>query len=109
MVNVRTGPGINYPVTEVLPKARSVAITATTSNGYTQLTDGRWISTAWITRPPATPALTTPRHPHPDSHADTDTHADADTGAPARRHRTGPRHRRPHDPHHLRRRLRQPR
>ena len=47
-VNVRTGPGINYPVTEVFAKARTITITATTSNGYTQLTDGRWISTAWI-------------------------------------------------------------
>lgn len=59
-VNVRTGPGINYPVTDVFPKTRTITITATTSNGYTQLTDGRWISTAWITKPTTTTPATTP-------------------------------------------------
>ncbi len=49
-VNVRTGPGITYPVSEVFAKGRAITITATATNGYAQLTDGRWISSSWIAK-----------------------------------------------------------
>lgn len=64
-VNVRTGPGITYPVSEVFAKGRAITLTTTTSNGYSQLTDGRWISTAWVLKAavvntPTVPVTTTP-------------------------------------------------
>lgn len=57
-VNVRTGPGITYSVSEVLPKGRGITVTSTTSNGFVQLADGRWISAAWITTTASAPAAT---------------------------------------------------
>lgn len=57
-VNVRTGPSLTSPVSEVYAKGRTITVTTTTSNGYTQLTDGRWISSAWITVAAATPTST---------------------------------------------------
>jgi cell wall-associated NlpC family hydrolase len=64
-VNVRTGPGITYPVWAVFPKGRATNVTGVTQNGYAQLTDGHWISSAWIsvatasTPAPATTTSTT--------------------------------------------------
>lgn len=47
-VNVRTGPATSYSVWTVFAKGRSITVTDTTQNGYTQLTDGHWVSSAWI-------------------------------------------------------------
>jgi len=47
-VNVRTGPGLTYSVWTVFPKGHATTVTGATQNGYAQLTDGHWISSAWI-------------------------------------------------------------
>jgi peptidoglycan DL-endopeptidase CwlO len=59
-VNVRTGPGATYSVVTVLPKGRALTTTSVTQNGYTQLTDGHWISSSWISAVSTTPAASTP-------------------------------------------------
>ena len=59
-VNVRTGPGVTYSVVTVLPKGRALTTTSVTQNGYTQLTDGHWISSSWISAVSTTPAASTP-------------------------------------------------
>ena len=59
-VNVRTGPGATYSVVTVLPKGRALTTTSVTQNGYTQLTDGHWISSSWISAVSMTPAASTP-------------------------------------------------
>ncbi len=48
-VNVRTGPDISSSVWTVLPKGRLITVTGATQNGYSQLIDGHWVSSAWIT------------------------------------------------------------
>ncbi|HSN11192.1 MAG TPA: NlpC/P60 family protein [Propionibacteriaceae bacterium] len=48
-VNVRTGPDIASSVWTVLPKGQTITVTGVTQNGYHQLTDGHWVSSAWIT------------------------------------------------------------
>ena len=48
-VNVRTGPALTAAVVTVLPKGQSITVTGVTQTGYTQLTDGNWVSSAWIT------------------------------------------------------------
>ena len=62
-VNARTGPGLTYSVWTVLPKGRSITVTGVTQNGYAQLTDGHWVSSAWIsvaaTTTPSTGAVST--------------------------------------------------
>jgi cell wall-associated NlpC family hydrolase len=59
-VNVRTGPSATYSVVTVLPKGRALTTTSVTRNGYTQLTDGHWISSSWISAVSMTPAASTP-------------------------------------------------
>jgi cell wall-associated NlpC family hydrolase len=59
-VNVRTGPGATYSVVTVLPKGRALTTTSVTQNGYTQLTDGHWISSSWISAVSTTPAASKP-------------------------------------------------
>ncbi len=49
-VNVRTGPGLTYPVSTVLPKGGMCWLNGVEQNGYSQLVDGRWVSTTWITK-----------------------------------------------------------
>ena len=48
-VNVRSGPAITSGVVTVLPKGQSITVTGVTQNGYNQLTNGSWVSSAWIT------------------------------------------------------------
>ena len=69
-VNVRTGPGATYSVVTVLPKGRALTTTSVTRNGYTQLTDGHWISSSWISAVSTTladslPVVTAPPTPTP--------------------------------------------
>jgi cell wall-associated NlpC family hydrolase len=69
-VNVRTGPGATYSVVTVLPKGRAITTTSVTQNGYTQLTDGHWISSSWISAVSTTladslPVVTAPPTPTP--------------------------------------------
>jgi cell wall-associated NlpC family hydrolase len=47
-VNVRTGPAITSGVVTVLLKGQSITVTGVTQNGYNQLADGNWVSSAWI-------------------------------------------------------------
>ena len=50
-VNVRTGPGTNYPVAFSIPaKGTGVCINSMASpkNGFTQMTTGLWISSSYI-------------------------------------------------------------
>ncbi len=55
-VNVRTGPGTQYPVSTVLPKGGTCWLSGATRDGYTQIIDGRWIATAWL-KPDITAAV----------------------------------------------------
>ncbi|MHB1008963.1 MAG: C40 family peptidase [Propionibacteriaceae bacterium] len=48
-VNVRTGPDLASSVWTVFPKGKTITVTGVTQNGYHQLTDGHWVSSAWIT------------------------------------------------------------
>lgn len=48
-VNVRSGPGITSGVVTVLAKGQAITVTGVTQNGYNQLVDGHWVSSAWIT------------------------------------------------------------
>ena len=59
-VNARTGPGLTYSVWTVLPKGRAITVTGVTQNGYAQLTDGHWVSTAWISVAAAAPTPAAP-------------------------------------------------
>ena len=60
-VNVRSGPTITSGVVTVLAKGQSVTVTGVTQNGYNQLADGHWISSAWILVAAALPtSLPTP-------------------------------------------------
>ncbi len=62
-VNVRTGPGTGYPVSMVLPKGGTCWLTGVTRNGFSQLIDGRWISSAWVQRSDAQPVGASPQLP----------------------------------------------
>ena len=62
-VNVRTGPGLTYSVWTVYSKGRAITVTGVTQNGFAQLTDGHWISTAWISVAASTTTPSTPPAP----------------------------------------------
>jgi cell wall-associated NlpC family hydrolase len=47
-VNVRSGPAMTSGVVTVLTKGQSISVTGVTQNGYNQLADGNWVSSAWI-------------------------------------------------------------
>ena len=54
-VNLRTGPGLDYRVVQVLSPNTEVELTGVTENGYSQVSiDGtqRWISTAYLSSSP---------------------------------------------------------
>ena len=62
-VNVRTGPGLTNSVWTVYSKGRAITVTGVTQNGFAQLTDGHWISTAWISVAASTTTPSTPPAP----------------------------------------------
>jgi uncharacterized protein YgiM (DUF1202 family) len=54
-VNLRTGPGLDYRVVQVLSPNTEVELTGVTENGYSQVSIGgtqRWISTAYLSSSP---------------------------------------------------------
>ncbi|GAB3708035.1 SH3 domain-containing protein [Mariniluteicoccus flavus] len=58
-LNVRTGAGISFRVTTVLPKGARVTTTGVNANGYSQIVhDGaaRWVSTQYLSASAAAPA-----------------------------------------------------
>ncbi|MBI4900048.1 MAG: C40 family peptidase [Actinobacteria bacterium] len=92
-VNVRTGPDLSSTVWTVLPKGQSIILTGVTQNGYSQLSDGHWVSSAWITlaatlattvtTPTPSPTATpTPPPPPPTTAAPTPTKAPTPTATP---------------------------
>lgn len=47
-LNVRSGPGLDYAVTGVLPNGAVASTSGRTSGGWIQLADGGWISSSWV-------------------------------------------------------------
>lgn len=71
-VNVRTGPGLNYPVAEVVPPGTQVSLTGETSSQFSQVVvDGssRWMATMYLsgTRPSSGTASTPSQPAQPSS------------------------------------------
>ncbi|HQE32155.1 MAG TPA: SH3 domain-containing protein [Propionibacteriaceae bacterium] len=48
-LNVRSGPSLGSAVLTVLSKGTTVSLTGRTSNGFSEIGSGRWVSTSWIT------------------------------------------------------------
>jgi hypothetical protein len=49
VLNVRAGPGTEYPTVQQLSRYTVVAATAEVSNGFRKLGDGRWVASEFVT------------------------------------------------------------
>nr|MDJ0704084.1 SH3 domain-containing protein [Leptolyngbyaceae cyanobacterium MO_188.B28] len=47
-LNVRTGPGFEYGVIDALPNGMSIGLSGRASGGWSQLSNGYWVSSSWI-------------------------------------------------------------
>ncbi len=47
-LNIRRGPGVNFPAVNTLARGTAITLTGTFVNGWAELTDGSWVAGNWI-------------------------------------------------------------